>query len=341
MLLTTTNFFDGPANALVNLVNTVGVAERGVDREFQTRYPHNYEQYQLACRAGKLKPGGLYVVADADAQGPRTIINFANRHRRGGRTRLPWLAAGLAELRAYLLTDSSLSVALPDLNTWGNGVPLGELRAMIKQQLEQLPNPIYVHTPNPNTTAIAATLPVLKPGSALLLEGLRQYTDQGFAADRAVAHQLTYLLQRLGGPYPKQLRFEASPNGMVASEVDRLLDQLRGSYLLITGSTISLAENNLPQLTKQVARLPTTQTALLRPLKALTAGYDSADLQLLTTVHLIRQHYTQDTFHQIVEVARGWLRRPAEEVPTGLVEGMVGRLDGAAGALAFLDGGRL
>ena len=338
MLLVTTNFFDGPANALVNLVNTVGVAERGIDREFQARYPENYARYQQACRAGKLKPGGLLIVEDTDANGPRIIINLANRHRRRGRTRLPWLDAALSELRAYLLTDKSMSVALPDLSENSRGVTPEEVRMLIKRHLESLPNTIYTYLPNGIQEPDLTKLPTLKPGSTLLLEAMRHYTNQGYAVDRPALHQLTYLLQRLGGPYPKQLRFAASPKGMAAPAVDRLLDQLTGTYLSVDNvKGLRLTESALPNLAGQLAELPTSQTSLLNPLADLIRDYDSATLQLLTTVHLIRQHYTQDTFHQIVEVARGWLQRPAEGVPTWLVEEMVGRLDGVAGVLAYVD----
>ena len=57
----TGNLLDAKTEALVNTVNCVGVMGKGVALMFREAFPENCRSYRAACKAGELRPGGLFV----------------------------------------------------------------------------------------------------------------------------------------------------------------------------------------------------------------------------------------------------------------------------------------
>jgi len=74
------DLFAAPVDCLINPVNCVGVMGKGLALQFKLHYPAMFASYQEACRAGRLRPGGLHIWPEPD--GTR-IINFpTKRHWR-------------------------------------------------------------------------------------------------------------------------------------------------------------------------------------------------------------------------------------------------------------------
>ena len=85
-----------PAAALVDTVNCVGVAGKGVALAFRLAFPENFLTYRDACRSGRVGPGNLFVTetcviptwvgtpiprqADLFAEvHPKCIVNFPTK----------------------------------------------------------------------------------------------------------------------------------------------------------------------------------------------------------------------------------------------------------------------
>ncbi|OAV43639.1 hypothetical protein [Lewinella sp. 4G2] len=186
--------------------------------------------------------------------------------------------------------------------------------------------------------------PQLKPGSGLLLEALGRHAAQGFELSVFTAHKLTYFLKQLGGPYGKQVRFSGSPRGPLSPAVDAVLRRLNGSYLRtslegpdhLSAPLVLDADHRL--ITERYVReeLSALHQKLPGHLDRLLEDYrDEFGLELLSSVHLVRTFFTQKNVAQIVEITRGWMERPVEEVRTHQVAAAVKRLDDFAGLLAF------
>ncbi|NJC28338.1 type II toxin-antitoxin system antitoxin DNA ADP-ribosyl glycohydrolase DarG [Neolewinella antarctica] len=346
MVFTRGDLFTHLTDVLVNPVNTVGKADKGLALEFKNRYPGNYATYRAACKAGKLKPGRLLITENRDAAGERIIVNFATQANWRLKSRLPWIATGLDELREYLLANPTRSVSLPALGCTPGGLPWEDVKAIIQEKLSGLSNSIFIFQPTsvlPNTLApvpIAIGTP-LKHGSAMLLQSLINYERSGLPVTPFVAHKLVYFLKRMGGPFGANVTFVNSAHGPAAPAVATVLKRLNNHYF--TGLTsddfspLQFMNETYPyvrQFTDQQLSKP--QQQMLEDVMKLIKGHESVfRLELLATVHLIRYHYKQDIFSQTVEFARGWLQRTSEEISAEDVAGAFGRLDRFAGKLTF------
>ena len=57
----TGNLLEASVEALVNTVNCVGVAGRGIALQFRQVFPQNFAAYNKACKQGKLRPGQMLI----------------------------------------------------------------------------------------------------------------------------------------------------------------------------------------------------------------------------------------------------------------------------------------
>ncbi|MEM0244987.1 MAG: macro domain-containing protein [Zestosphaera sp.] len=56
------NIFESDADVLVNSVNTKGVMGAGIAREFAKLFPEMYEDYRKACRSGRIRIEGKFLI---------------------------------------------------------------------------------------------------------------------------------------------------------------------------------------------------------------------------------------------------------------------------------------
>ena len=116
------DIFQEDADALVNPVNCVGVAGRGLAREFRERYAENHMTYRDACLRGEVQPGRM-LVHETGQDSPRFIVNFpTKRHWRDGSS-LEDIELGLKALQQEVMWRGIRTLAVPAL-----GCGLGELR---------------------------------------------------------------------------------------------------------------------------------------------------------------------------------------------------------------------
>lgn len=144
----TGNLLDAPVEALVNMVNTVGVMGKGIALQMKSAYPENTKAYSEAVKAGKMKLGEVLVVSVNSMSSVKFIINFPTKAHWRYPSKLAWIKSGLQDLRGKLLEYSISSVALPPLGAGSGGLNWNKVKPEIEAALEDLPIDIFVYEPS-------------------------------------------------------------------------------------------------------------------------------------------------------------------------------------------------
>lgn len=318
---TTGNLLDSQAEVLVNTVNTVGVMGKGIALQFKEAYPHNFSVYRTACREGAFQIGQILAVADQDAFGPRTIVNFPTKQHWRSPSRYEYIEAGLVALAQYLIETRPAGIAIPPLGCGNGGLEWERVREMIEQHLADLPLEIYLYAPNPAIRQqLRESSPEreieLTPARAMLLQGLFLYEDEGDPASLFVANKIAYFLQLLG--QPMRLTFKKHYYGPYAPQMNAFARVFNGSFLrgLEQGNArpfepLPLNYDRYPELADYLEReLTPEQRQLLRQLDELLTGYKSAyALEVLATVACIRQENPGYGVAEIIAEAEQWSTR--------------------------------
>lgn len=92
------NILAADAEAIVNIVNCVGVMGKGLALQFKKAHPENFEAYRRACRAGDVQAGRTFVHATSRMNNPRYIINFPTKRHWRDSPRYEDILTGLESL---------------------------------------------------------------------------------------------------------------------------------------------------------------------------------------------------------------------------------------------------
>jgi O-acetyl-ADP-ribose deacetylase (regulator of RNase III) len=134
------DIFQSGGEAIVNPVNCVGVMGKGLALHFKKKYPENFEAYRLACAAGEVQPGRMFIHATGLTQPPRYIVNFpTKRHWREG-SRYEDIKAGLTSLAEDVRRLGIGSLALPPLGCGLGGLDWAKVRPMIEAAFAEMPS---------------------------------------------------------------------------------------------------------------------------------------------------------------------------------------------------------
>lgn len=144
LVFTKGDMFESPVDARVNTVNCVGVMGAGVALAFKTRYPEMFKEYQHECRAGRIRPGELFIWRSLTGE---LIINFPTKRDWRDPSRYEDIASGLDSLRAYLQEQGPISIAMPALGCGHGGLDWRIVAPMIEQKLATVPARILVFEP--------------------------------------------------------------------------------------------------------------------------------------------------------------------------------------------------
>jgi O-acetyl-ADP-ribose deacetylase (regulator of RNase III) len=142
------NIFSSDAEALVNPVNCVGVMGAGLAKQFKQRYADNFKAYQVACQAGELVIGKIFVHALKQPANPRFIFNFPTKYHWRDKSELEDIRLGLTALTAEIINTGVNSVAIPAVGCGLGGLPWWRVRPVIADALRILPVAIYLFEPS-------------------------------------------------------------------------------------------------------------------------------------------------------------------------------------------------
>ncbi|MEU6073303.1 macro domain-containing protein [Micromonospora sp. NPDC047074] len=134
------DLLDADVEALVNPVNTVGVMGKGLALAFKRAHPANFTAYRVACAAGTVCLGHMFVYDSGTPGRHRYVINFPTKGHWRSRSRLADVAAGLPDLVRVLRDNRIASVAVPALGCGHGGLDWAEVRPLVEAALADLPD---------------------------------------------------------------------------------------------------------------------------------------------------------------------------------------------------------
>lgn len=130
------DLFASGADALVNTVNCVGIAGKGIALQFKYRFPMNHILYEQACHEGRVRLGQMFVTA-FDA--PSYIVNFPTKYHWRNRSTPSGIAAGLKALVSEIERRGIESIAIPALGCNNGGLDWRVVRPMIEKACAEIP----------------------------------------------------------------------------------------------------------------------------------------------------------------------------------------------------------
>lgn len=137
--LTRGNLLEAEVEALVNTVNTEGIMGKGIALQFRKAFPDNYQAYLKACKAGRVRPGHMFVFDRQTFTLPRYIINFPTKRKWRQKSRMADIESGLAALVAEVHRLGIGSIAVPPLGCGLGGLPWPEVKRRLIAALEEVP----------------------------------------------------------------------------------------------------------------------------------------------------------------------------------------------------------
>ncbi|PKO16006.1 Appr-1-p processing protein [candidate division BRC1 bacterium HGW-BRC1-1] len=232
------NLLEAPVEAVVNTVNTVGVMGRGIALMFRERFPENTRAYQIACKAGQVRVGAMFVTENAELTGLKWIINFPTKEHWRNPSRIEWIQSGLVALKDVVRENDIRSIAIPPLGCGNGGLDWGEVRQLIESTFADMDSvDIIVYEPTAKYQNVAKQTGVeeLTPARALIAEMVRRYWVLGIECTLLETQKLAWFLERtisrLGLEDPLNLQFKANRFGPFAYRLTHLLNGLDGSFL--------------------------------------------------------------------------------------------------------------
>ena len=232
------NLLEADAEALVNTVNTVGVMGKGIALMFKEQFPENFREYAVACKAGDVRLGEMFVTENPGLIGPKWIVNFPTKDHWRSKTRLEWIEQGMKALVRVIEDRQIASIAVPPLGCGNGGLNWRDVKPMIVSALaevEGLQATVYEPTPIYQNVAKRVGVERLTPARALVAEMVRRYGVLGLGCTVLEVQKLAWFIARgaaeTGVDDPLQLSFVQHQYGPYSDRLRLLLNDLDGSYL--------------------------------------------------------------------------------------------------------------
>ena len=232
--LTRGNILEAEVEALVNTVNCVGVMGKGIALQFRHKFPLNYKSYEQSCKNGDVQLGRMFVYATGSFVGPRYIINFPTKYHWRGKSRTGDIEAGLHDLVAHVKRLNIKSIAVPPLGCGNGGLDWNDVRPIIEQALDAVPNVrIQLYEPRgapaPDDIAVATKRPRMTLARAGIFKLIEQYGIPGYRLQLLEVQKLAYFLQSAGQDL--QLDFVKDKHGPYAENLNFLLQRMEGHFI--------------------------------------------------------------------------------------------------------------
>jgi O-acetyl-ADP-ribose deacetylase (regulator of RNase III) len=228
------NLLAAEADALVNTVNTVGVAGKGIALQFRHAYPDNFRAYAKAAKCGEVVPGQMFVWETGHLSPPRLIVNFPTKRHWRGNSRIEDIRIGLQDLVRCIHTYHIRSIALPPLGCGNGGLRWSDVRELIVNALDPVDVEVLLYPPDGAPSAeempVRSAKPAMTPGRAALLMLMEQYRDSDwFSLSALEVQKLAYLLQANGQDL--RLNFVKARYGPYAENLTHALMNMEGHYI--------------------------------------------------------------------------------------------------------------
>ena len=153
-------------DVMVNPVNAVGVAGKGLALAFKEYCPEQYESYRVACIDGSLHLGKLHIYYNTKDK--TTIINAITKNHWIDQSNLHDVEITIQAITKYLLQYPHYTVAMPMLGAGLGRLDQDDVYKLFEKYLDPLPNIIFVCMRPDTFTSIP---------KYLVVGGSREYAD--------------------------------------------------------------------------------------------------------------------------------------------------------------------
>lgn len=125
------NIFRQNVEALVNPVNCVGIAGKGLALRFKENFPINHYMYKSACTHGDLVIGTICLVETHLAYNPKFIANFPTKQHWRDESKLEDIQSGMIALCDAIKNNYIRSIAIPALGCGLGGLNWNDVKPII------------------------------------------------------------------------------------------------------------------------------------------------------------------------------------------------------------------
>lgn len=288
------NLLEADVEALVNTVNCIGVMGKGIALQFKQAYPKNFNEYEEACKAKEVQPGKMFTVSTGMLN-PKYIINFPTKRHWRGKSKIEDIKSGLVDLIKTVKDLGIRSIAVPPLGCGNGGLDWNEVRPLIEQTFEELPDvqvKIYPPkgSPEPDKMIIGTERPKMTKSRALLIALMKEYAIPGYRLSMLEIQKLAYFLQVVGEPL--RLRFVKHFFGPYAENLNHVLQVLEGHYIRGYGDRSKDTQVYiLPNATEEALKFLVNEVESLQRLERvldIITGFETPyGMELLSTVHWV------------------------------------------------------
>ncbi|MBN2085820.1 MAG: macro domain-containing protein [Anaerolineales bacterium] len=293
----TGNLLQADVEALVNTVNTVGVMGKGIALQFKQAFPENFRAFEKAAKHQDIQPGRVFVFKTGRYSNPKFIINFPTKRHWRGKARIEDIESGLVDLVRVIRENEIRSIAIPPLGCGFGGLDWNEVRALIEQAMNKLPDvAVWVYSPlgapEPDQMPVATKRPNLTLERAALIELIGLYAQPGYRLTQLEVQKLAYFLQASGQSL--RLDYVKHQYGPYAEKLNFVLQHLEGHYLRGYGArsgntSLHLIPGAEQEAGELLASQPDTKERLDR-ISRLIQGFETPyAMELLATVHWLAQ----------------------------------------------------
>jgi O-acetyl-ADP-ribose deacetylase (regulator of RNase III) len=290
------NILEADAEALVNTVNCVGFMGKGIALQFKQAFPANFKAYEVACKAGEVVPGRMFIFDNGLLINPRYVINFPTKRHWRGKSRMADIRSGLKALMADIRRLGVRSIAVPPLGCGLGGLDWREVRPMIEKAFSELPEVRLllfepVGTPDAKAMPVGTTRPHMTPARALFIRLMDAYAALDYSRTLLEVQKLAYFLQEAGEPL--RLKYEAGHYGPYAANLNKVLELMEGHFIRGYGDSqkpqaeIELLPGSVEEATSFLAGKSESLNRLKR-VSQLIEGFETPyGMELLATVHWV------------------------------------------------------
>jgi O-acetyl-ADP-ribose deacetylase (regulator of RNase III) len=330
------NLLSSDAEALVNTVNTVGVAGKGIALQFRQAYPKNFRAYERAAKNGEVVPGKMFVWETGQLETPHYIINFPTKRHWREASKIEDIDVGLVDLARVIREYKIHSIAVPPLGCGNGGLRWDDVRPLIIQRLNEVEAEVLLYAPTGAPEAdqmpIRTQRPAMTLGRAALLLLLKQYQGiDSFRLSALEVQKLAYFLQESGEPL--RLNYVRAPYGPYAENLNHVLITMEGHYTIGFGDRsrephIALVEGADMEAATFIHNHPDTLVRLSRVSSLVQDWETPYGLELLATAHWALAHAgcsVQDR-ESVYEYVATWTPRKAKLFKQSQIDRAIDRL---------------
>lgn len=129
------NILNAEVDALVNPVNTRGVAGKGLALAFKRAFPVQFKCWKDACSRGFVRIGRVW----CDKAGDQHVVYFPTKDDWRNPSKLEYIRSGLSDLIEVVGIMGFESIAIPALGCGEGGLSWDDVRPLIEGAFQSLP----------------------------------------------------------------------------------------------------------------------------------------------------------------------------------------------------------